>query len=125
MADAGEPERRKALRELLRLLAREAGEIKETVGEARREVVRSLEGALDMPLTEEGRLVRSLYDFTPPPQPSLEELRVLVARSLGVEPGEGGEFDLREAPRRAGSRSADPEPAGDGGREGSRAGEKA
>jgi hypothetical protein len=88
-------ERRRALLEALREAARVVGGLVRELEEIRGEVVGVVEEATGVALRPETRMLRGLYDFSPPPQPSLEELRVLVARSLGLDDPGGLEEWLR------------------------------
>jgi hypothetical protein len=81
-------ERRKALARILGEAIRAALEAKRVVDEVREEVVRSVEEATGIPLTPEGAMIRRLYSFSFPRQPSREELERLIARYMGLEEGE-------------------------------------
>ncbi len=106
-----EPPRRRALLEALREAARALGEITRSVEEVREEIVGAVEEASGIPLRPETRMLRGLYDLTPPPQPSLRELRLMVAKSLGLDDPERLEEWLR---RGLGAGGDSPEPGGRG-----------
>ena len=108
-------ERRRALIEGLKGLIRLGSQAAEAVDEVRQEILGALEEALDIELTPEKRVLRSFYSFNPPRQPSLEELRVLIARSMGLEDGSQLEEYLRGLQRAREANSSSAEPAHEGG----------
>ncbi len=84
----GEDPPSRARRELLRAL----GEISRAIGdavraaeEAERGILKALEDALGVPLSLETYRVRRLYRFPAPRQPTLDELRSLIARHMELE----------------------------------------
>ncbi|BES80556.1 hypothetical protein [Pyrodictium abyssi] len=108
-------ERRRALIEGLRGLIRLGSQAAEAVDEVRQEILGALEEALGIELTPEKRVLRSLYSFNPPRQPSLEELRALIARSMGLEDGSQLEEYLRGLGGAQEAGSSGTEPAREGG----------
>ncbi|KSW11628.1 hypothetical protein CF15_02015 [Pyrodictium occultum] len=114
MADPGE--RRRALLETLRELLRLGGRAAKTVEEIRSEIIGAVEDALGVELTPEKRMLRRLYSFNPPPQPGLEELRRLVARSMGLDDASQLEEYLRGLGRGGEAGGGSPEPHSEGGK---------
>ena len=108
-------ERRRALIEGLRGLIRLGSRAAEAVDKVRQEILGAFEEALGIELTPEKRVLRSLYSFNPPRQPSLEELRALIARSMGLEDGSRLEECLRGLGGAQEANSGGTEPAREGG----------
>ena len=81
-------ERRRAIARIVGEAVRAALEAKRVIDEVKGEVLRSVEEAVGVPLTPEGAMIRRLYSFSFPRQPSREELERLIARYMGLGEGE-------------------------------------
>lgn len=101
--------RRRALVEGLRSFLRASNQVAEAVDNIRRGFLETLEDALGIDLTPEKRMLRSLYSFNSPAQPSLEELRELIARSMGLSNGVQLEEYLRSLGKTGETSSISPE----------------
>ncbi|HID41566.1 MAG TPA: hypothetical protein EYP33_05365 [Pyrodictium sp.] len=106
-------ERRRALAEGLKSFLRASNQVAEAIDNIRREFLETLEEALGIDLTPEKRMLRSLYSFNPPAQPSLEELRELIARSMGLSNGIQLEEYLRSLGKTGETSSINPESPGE------------
>ncbi|MEM1873719.1 MAG: hypothetical protein QXS85_02770 [Acidilobaceae archaeon] len=98
-------ERRRAIAELLREALRIGANVGEAIKEAEKELSRAVLGEVLKPLEEE--LVKSIYALKAQPQPTLEELKAEIARSLGLS--ESGDLfaELERAIRGCESASAE------------------
>lgn len=107
-------ERRRALIEGLRDLLRVSRQVVEAIDDVRKEFLEAFEEALGIDLAPEKRMLRSLYSFNPPAQPSLEELRELVAQSMGLSDGAQLEEYLRSLGKARKACGSSPEPPSKG-----------
>lgn len=80
-------ERRKALVEAIREVARLAGRVNKFVEEIREEVIESIEDAVGAPLRPEKRALLELYKFKTMGKEDPEKLKKLIARYMGLENG--------------------------------------
>ena len=95
-------ERRKALIEALREMARLAGSVNHFVEEVKEEFLESIETAIGYPLRPEKRALLELYKLKRINAESPRELKKLIARYMGLEDG----VDIVEYLRSLGSNSA-------------------
>lgn len=95
-------ERRRALVEALREIARLTGSVNRFVEEIREEIIESVEDAVGVPLRPEKRALLDLYRFKSISGEDSERLKRLIARYMGLEDG----VDVFEYLRSLGSDSA-------------------
>ncbi len=95
-------ERRRALIEALREVARLAGSVNRFVEEVREEFLESVETAIGTPLRPEKRALLELYRFKRAGLEDPGELKRLIARYMGLEDG----VDVLDYLRSLGSNSA-------------------
>ncbi len=95
-------ERRRALVEVLKEVARLAGSVNRFVEEVREEFLESIETAIGAPLRPEKRALLELYEFGQVRREDPGELKRLIARYMELEDG----VDILEYLRSLGSNSA-------------------